>query len=176
MLSDTRVENARPAAVLVVLEGDNEPRNGPNVVLTERRDDLPSHPGQISFPGGRQEPEELLLETALREASEEIGLARTDVQILGQLSPLFVPPSNYLVYPFVAFSMEPLTLAPADGEVRSIIRAPLSALLDPANRRTEDRERYGKTVRIPLFDIAGSKVWGATAMMLAELIDLIETD
>ncbi len=172
MLNDRNPENARKAAVLVVLEGEQNPR----VVLTERRKDLASHPGQISFPGGRQEPNELLIETALREAAEEINLPGSDVEIVGELTPLFVPPSNYMVHPFVAYSRQLLDLHPADGEVNEIIRASLSRLLDPSARRTEQWQRYGRSVEIPLFDLGDYKVWGATAMMLSELIDLIQPD
>ncbi len=172
MLDKRDPENARQAAVLVVLEGEEDPR----VVLTERREDLASHPGQISFPGGRREPDEPLIDTALREAAEEINLAASDIEVVGQLTPLFVPPSNYMVHPFVAYSRTVLDLSPADGEVNAIIRASLTHLLDPSARRTERWERYGDSVDIPLFDLGDYKVWGATAMMLSELMDLIRAD
>ncbi|MBT8401658.1 MAG: CoA pyrophosphatase [Rhodothermia bacterium] len=172
MLDARDPREARQAAVLVVLEGEVSP----SIVLTERRKDLPSHPGQISFPGGRQESNELLIDTALREASEEINLPGTGVEIIGELTPLFVPPSNYMVHPFVAYSREVLDLRPADGEVSEIIRASLDRLLDPSTRRIEHWKRYGGKVEIPLFDLGDYKVWGATAMMLSELIDLIQPD
>lgn len=172
MLNDRDPENVRQAAVLVVLESEENPR----IVLTERRKDLASHPGQISFPGGRQEPNELLVDTALREAAEEIDLSGSDIEIVGELTPLFVPPSNYMVHPFVAYSRHVLDLRPADGEVAEIIRASLARLLDPSARRTEQWQRYGRSVDIPLFDLGDYKVWGATAMMLSELIDVIQPD
>jgi len=172
MLKGPTPVKPRQAAVLVLVE------DAPNakVVLTERRHDLASHPGQISFPGGRQEAEETLMTTALREAEEEISLQRSDVQVVGELTPLYVPPSNYLVHPFVAISSQALDLTPADGEVKSIIRAPLLHLLDPANRRVEVWKRRGDDVQIPLYDVFGHKVWGATAMILAEFIDLMRID
>ncbi len=170
LLAEKDDGSAREAAVLVILETSQDP----SVILTERRHDLESHPGQISFPGGRREPEETLLDAALREATEEVNLRPDTVNVLGELTPLYVPPSNYLVHPFVAVAEGALDLRPANSEVSLIIRASLEELLDARNIRTEERERYGTTVNIPYFEIGGHKVWGATAMMLAELVELLQ--
>lgn len=169
LLAERDDGSAREAAVLVLLENSADV----SIILTERRHDLDSHPGQISFPGGRREPQETLLDTALREAAEEVSLESHSVEILGELTPLHVPPSNYVVHPFVGFAGRKLDLAPADNEVSLIIRASLAGLMDPQNSRTEERERYGAIVNIPYFNVGGHKVWGATAMMLAELIELL---
>ncbi len=145
----------------------------PAIVLTERRSNLKHHPGQISFPGGRREPEEDLQDTALREASEEIGLSSNYVRILGALTPLYVPPSRYHVYPFVGVVSHAASLAPSDDEVSQIILADVDQLCDPATRSTEIRTLRGQSVDIPFFDLDGHKIWGATAMMIAELVEAL---
>ncbi len=169
LLAERGDGSAREAAVLVILENSADV----SIILTERRHDLDSHPGQISFPGGRREPHETLLDTAIREAAEEVNLKTGDVEIVGELTPLLVPPSNYLVHPFIGVAGQELELVPADEEVNLIIRASLAGLLDPRNSRTESRERYGQAVDIPYFSVGEHKVWGATAMMLAELMELL---
>ena len=171
-LSDVRGKPCREAAVLALLYPLEE--GVPAVILTERRDHLNKHAGQISFPGGRREPDESLLQTALRETHEEIGLPPETVDILGGLTPLYIPPSNFCVYPFVGVLPAPPILRLQDEEVAAILHAPLPLLLDPATRQREDRLLHGKTVIIPFFHVNGHKVWGATAMMLAELLALFE--
>jgi 8-oxo-dGTP pyrophosphatase MutT (NUDIX family) len=163
--------NARDAAVLVAI---TDPEH-PSLVLTERRPDLKHHPGQISFPGGRREPDEDLLATALRESEEEVGLTAADVTILGQLSSLYVPPSRYHVYPFVGIVYGSPGLAPASDEVSRIILADLDVLCDPRTRTTEVQRFGDRDVEIPFFDLGGDKIWGATAMMIAELVEALGT-
>ena len=162
-------DGTREAAVLVAVTGHSRPA----IVLTERRSNLKHHPGQISFPGGRREPEEDLQDTALREASEEIGLSSQYVQILGALTPLYIPPSRYHVYPFVGVVSHAASLAPSDDEVSQIILADVDQLCNPATRSTEVRTLRGQTVDIPFFDLDGHKIWGATAMMIAELVEAL---
>lgn len=171
---DLSVDNraCREAGVLVLLlthEAD------PSVVLTVRRDHLPDHAGQISFPGGQRENEESLSETALREAEEEIALPPASVHLLGKLTPLYIPPSNYCVHPFVGTSASAPDLHPTDAEVGEVVRAPLSHLLAPATRKTEMRRLRDVEVEIPFYDVAGHTVWGATAMMLAEFLAIVRT-
>ncbi len=146
----------------------------PTLLLTVRRDDLPHHPGQISFPGGQREPRETLREAALCEAREEVGLDPAAVEILGTLTPLYVPPSNFCVYPFVAAAPEAPSLRPQDAEVEAILRVPLPLLLDPTARRREPWTLRGQEVEVPFLYVDGHKVWGATAMMLAELLALFQ--
>ncbi len=162
-------EDAREAAVLVAITASDRP----SLILTERRGDLKHHPGQISFPGGRREPDEDLLTTALRESEEEVGLSATDVTILGRLSSLYVPPSHYQVYPFVGVIHGSHRLAPADDEVSRIILAELDILCDPRTRAAEVRRVGNRNVEIPFFDLGGDKIWGATAMMIAELVEAL---
>ncbi|MFN2173905.1 MAG: NUDIX hydrolase [Candidatus Promineifilaceae bacterium] len=144
-----------------------------HIVLTRRRDDLTSHAGQISFPGGRNEPMESLLETALRETEEEVGVPSVKLEVLGALSPIYIPPSDFEVHPYVAWfqnGKRPVFKA-SIGEVAEIIEAPLAALLDPASRAEETRDFGNFQVAVPFFTVQDHKVWGATAVMLSEFIE-----
>jgi 8-oxo-dGTP pyrophosphatase MutT (NUDIX family) len=144
-----------------------------HLVLTRRRDDLPAHAGQISFPGGRQEKSETLLQTALRETTEEIGVPAAAVALLGQLTPIYIPPSGFIVHPFVGWyttGQQP-TFYPAACEVAEIIEAPLRCLLDPITAAEEPWEFHGQEVIVPYFALNSHKVWGATAIMLSEFVE-----
>ena len=162
-------KDCREAGVLVLLFPNG---TTPQIVLTVRRDHLPDHAGQISFPGGQREGGEALRETALREAHEEVNLAPDRVEILGALTPLYIPPSNYCVHPFVGAASEPPPLRPTDAEVGAILRVPLPHLLAPSTCTWETWTLHGSEVDVPFFDVDGHKVWGATAMMLAEFLAL----
>ncbi|WP_022834669.1 NUDIX hydrolase [Salisaeta longa] len=167
-----RVEgkSCREAGVLALLFPDG---SRVHVVLTVRRDELPDHPGQIAFPGGQREAGESLRATALREAHEEVGLQRDRVQVLGALTPLYIPPSNFCVHPFVGVTAAPPALCPTDAEVAHILRVPLDHLLRPEARRREPWTLHGSTVDVPFFAVDDHTVWGATAMMLAELLAVV---
>lgn len=143
-----------------------------HLVLTRRRADLNSHAGQISFPGGRREGNETLQETALRETEEEVGVSPTAVSILGKLANIYIPPSDYEVHPFVGWhgSGNRPRFFPNDAEVAEIIEVPLRHLLNPATRKEEPWEFRGSQVTVPFYDVAGHKVWGATAIMLSEFL------
>ena len=172
-LADVRGKACREAGVLALLFPEADV---PTLVLTVRHGYLKEHAGQISFPGGRREEGEALRDTALREAHEEIGLAPELVDVLGALTPLYIPPSNFCVYPFVGAVPEPPTLRPTDAEVEAILRVPLPRLLDPQTRRRAPWRLRGREVVVPFFDLGGHRVWGATAMMLAELLALVTGD
>ncbi len=133
------------------------------------------HSGQVAFPGGRREEEDSSLEdTALREFREETG-ARTDgVTLLGSLSPVYIPPSRSLVTPFVGSTLELAPLDPDPREVDVLIETPLAELLQEDILKKGDRyvQVMGRTMEVPYFDVQGHMVWGATAMMIAELRDL----
>lgn len=131
------------------------------------------HSGQVGFPGGGREPEDTdLTATALREAYEEVGVEPERVRVLGQLSPLYVFASNYLVQPTVAWCGGRPRFKPDPYEVALLIEAPLDDLLDRANRREETWRLRGQSVQVPYFGVQEQVVWGATAMMLAELLAL----
>lgn len=163
-------KDCREAAVLALLHPSPA---GPSLVLTLRNADLPDHPGQISFPGGARDHEESLRETALREANEEVGVKADAVEILGELTPLFIPPSRYCVHPFVG-RVDPLpTLVPHEHEVSAVLHVPLVHLLEANTRVTEEWVLRGQPVTVPFYRYESHKVWGATAMMLAELVEVV---
>lgn len=166
--------SARLGGVLLLLFRTQEEMH---LLLTRRRDDLPSHAGQISFPGGRNEAPESLLDTALRETEEEVGVGSTGLQILGGLQPIYIPPSDYEVHPFVAWYGEhnPLQFRPEPQEVAEIIEAPLATLLDPAYQREEPWQFQNRQVMVPYFAVDNHKVWGATAIMLSEFVERLRT-
>lgn len=142
-------------------------------VLTRRRDDLNSHAGQMSFPGGQHEKQETLLRTALRETEEEIGVYPSALEVLGELASLYIPPSDFEVHPFVAWysNGEQPHFVPNPEEVAEIIEVPLHYLFDPAARGEEPWDFRGHRITVPYYDVAGYKVWGATAMMISELLE-----
>lgn len=168
-----QVENkdCRDGAVLALLFPlDDEPVT----VLTVRHANLDQHAGQVSFPGGRRDAGETLRETAIREAYEEIGLTEEALTMLGELTPLYIPPSNFCVYPFVAMVDHQPAYEPHDAEVEHILEVPLSYLRSPETRVEEEWDLRGEQVVVPYYDVAGYTVWGATAMILAELLTLID--
>jgi len=168
-LASVQNKRCREAGVLVPIF----PHEGhPVVILTVRHSHLKQHAGQVSFPGGRREPDENLVATALREAHEEISIEPETVEVLGPLTPLYIPPSNFCVYPYVGTIPTLPDLRLQDDEVEAVLRVPLAHLLDPGTRTIEPWSLRGKVVDVPFFAIEGHKVWGATAMMLAELIAL----
>jgi 8-oxo-dGTP pyrophosphatase MutT (NUDIX family) len=131
------------------------------------------HSGQVAFPGGGKEPGDAdLTATALREAYEETGIVPENVEILGTLSPLFVVASNYLVVPTVGWSDTRPDFRPDPYEVAQIVEAPLADLLNTAHLRREEWTLRGYQVDVPFFAVAGQRIWGATAMMLSELLAL----
>ncbi len=162
--------DCREAGVLVLL---HPKENGWHLVLTVRREELPDHGGQISFPGGQREGSETLDETALREAYEEVGLDPSTVTLLGPLTPLYIPPSNFCVHPFLGMVDHVPALTPTDREVDMVLRVPLRVLLDPATRTVEPWTLHGQRVDVPYYDVDGHTVWGATAMMLAEVLAVL---
>lgn len=168
--------DARESAVLVLLQeagGDLE------VTLIERTADRSAHSGQIAFPGGRRDPEDAsLLDTALREAAEEVALEAAAVSVVGALTALYIPVSRFHVYPFVAYAQAPLTLRPSPLEVARIIQTPLSLLFAPQNRIIAEIKPVltpKEPIEVPAYKLPddGTLVWGATAMILSELQTLL---
>jgi 8-oxo-dGTP pyrophosphatase MutT (NUDIX family) len=165
--------DCRPAAVLVLFYpcGDDI-----CLVLTRRTERLESHRGQISFPGGSMEPGEDAIATAKREAMEELGIEPDAVEVLGQLSRLYIPPSGFCVYPVVAWTPISPVFRPSEEEVAEVLEVPVRHLLLPATRCEEVWEMRGARVRVPFYAVGPHKVWGATAMMLCELLSLLSND
>ena len=141
--------------------------------LTRRTDTVENHRGQISLPGGAREGGESLRATALRETFEELRIPPDDLTILGSLTPLYVPPSGFLIHPFVAYTPTQPVFDPDPVEVAELIETPLSLLLDPATLVRTVWELHGTPVEVPFFDVYGHQVWGATAMVLSELVTLL---
>ena len=171
-------DHARQAAVLALFYPKNDQWH---IVLIERESNNPNdrHKGQIGFPGGRYEEEdEIMKNTALREAEEEVGVDASTVNIIGELSKLYIPVSNFLVHPFVGYTSLTPSFTPQIEEVKSILEVPFSMFTDPINRqRTNMKLAQNITLQdVPFFSINGKVVWGATAMMLSELLEVIETD
>lgn len=138
-----------------------------HVLFTERSDEVDFHKGQVCFPGGRQEPSDSsLLETALREAEEEISLKAEDVQILGEFDDNLTFTSNYVISPFVAFIPYPYPLKADGREVREIFSVPLSFLMDEDNSKRDSCT----------YEYGGHIIWGATARILTQLIDLLKSE
>jgi 8-oxo-dGTP pyrophosphatase MutT (NUDIX family) len=161
----------RPAAGLLLLFPI---ASEAHIVLTVRSSQLPSHAGQVSLPGGAVEAGESIEEAALREAQEEIGLAPGEVRILGRLTPLHIPVSGFLLHPVVGAAEALPPLHPADAEVERILLLPLAHLLDPTRIRREQRTRDGLFLDIPYLEVEGAQLWGATAMVCAELLSLLQ--
>jgi 8-oxo-dGTP pyrophosphatase MutT (NUDIX family) len=163
-------DSSRKAGVLVLLYV----RDGClRVLLTRRTERVLHHRGQISLPGGEQHPGESIEATALRETAEELGPDLGAVRVLGRLTPLFIPPSNYCIYPTVAFVPGPLVFHLQPEEVDEVIEVPVEHLADPANVRRETWTVGGREAEVPFYAFEGHKIWGATAMVLAELLALI---
>ncbi|MGZ5453063.1 MAG: NUDIX hydrolase [Candidatus Aminicenantales bacterium] len=162
-------DSCRKAGVLVLLSIKD---GRLSVLLTRRTERVLHHRGQISFPGGEQHSGESLEATALRETIEEMGLDLTAVRVLGRLTPLFIPPSNYCIYPTVAFIPSPLVFHVQPEEVEEVIEVPVDHLADPANVRRETWHYGGRDIEVPFYAFEAHKIWGATAMVLAELLAL----
>ncbi len=163
-------EGLRDAAALALIY----PRDGaPHLLLTVRAADLPHHGGQISLPGGEVEPGESFEDAALREAQEEVGVDRASVRLLGRLSAMHIPVSGYALHTVVGIASSAGTWAPHAREVARVLEAPLDTLLDPARCAVETRRYEGRDYDVPFYEVEGEKVWGATAMVLAELLALL---
>jgi 8-oxo-dGTP pyrophosphatase MutT (NUDIX family) len=168
-VAEARERGCREAAALALLY----PQDGAaHTVLTLRRADLPDHAGQVSLPGGRCQPGEASLDCAIREAFEELAVPPDRLELLGALTPVYIAPSGHCVQPFLASLAERPVFRPAIGEVADVIEVPLTLLADPATRGQELWELGGQPRLVPFFALGPHKVWGATAMVLAELATL----
>jgi len=162
-------EGGRESAVLILF--GPSPEGGEDVVLTERSHSMRSHAGQVSFPGGAIDPVDTgPVSAALREAQEEVGLDPAGVQVVAELPALYLPPSNFVVTPVLAWWAQPSPISVVDHlEVARVLRAPLSELTDPARRFTVS---HPSGFVGPAFDVDGLLVWGFTAGLLSKVIEL----
>ncbi|MGH2968359.1 MAG: NUDIX hydrolase [Solirubrobacteraceae bacterium] len=160
------VHGRTDSAVLAPLFQDAA--GGLHAVFTRRRHDLSRHAGEISFPGGRQDPGETLVETALREAHEEVGLPPAAVDVLGALEPTPTFVTNYAIYPFVGLIEPGFAWVAADAEVAEVLELPLEALRAAYGERRLVRK--GIPFRTPTYEVDGHLIWGATARILQDLL------
>ena len=164
--------DAREAAGLLLLYPGER---GASIPLTVRASGLRRHAGQVSLPGGATDPGETLVEAALREAREEIGVDPARVRVLGELTPVYVLVSGFTLHPIVGITDERPTFAPAAHEVEEIIEVSVADVQDASSIRQGTRTREGLAIEYPYFDLMGHQVWGATAMILGEFICLLQT-
>lgn len=162
-------DDADPSSVLVLLFPNSDKKW--ELVLTLRSSEI-NHGGQISFPGGRAESGENVRQTALREAREEIGIVAEEVTVLGQLSELYVSHSNNRVVPVVGFQERRPEFNINPAEVEEVFAVELDSLLHKKNLTVEDWDLSSHTYRVPYWDVHQVPLWGATAMMLNELLVL----
>jgi 8-oxo-dGTP pyrophosphatase MutT (NUDIX family) len=162
---------ARAAALVPLHEAGGEV----HVLLTKRPRHMRRHAGQLSVPGGRIDPGEEPLDAALREAEEEIGLARADVDVLGRLSETLVLQTAFRLTPWVASVPYPYPYVAAPAEVDEILHVPLSALERPGVHRVEPREVYGMNLDVHYFTLGEDVLWGATARIVWELLGVWRT-
>lgn len=157
----------RTAAVLVLMTPH---ASDAALVLTRRGGHLREHGGEIAFPGGRLESNETAPEGALREAREELGIDTTAVEVIGQLHPVYVPRSNHLVTPVMAWCSMLPAYTPNPSEVAEVFLAPLSLLIPTHALAYDEHEIRGEHVIVPYFMVNQHRVWGATALMICDLV------
>jgi 8-oxo-dGTP pyrophosphatase MutT (NUDIX family) len=164
--------DARVAAVLILLFPVNQ---SVHTIFMQRPEYKGVHGGQISFPGGKQEPEdENTIQTALREANEETGVDPTKVEVIGTLTPLFIPVSNMIVTPVIGWTDEKPVFKYRPEEVVFLIDADLMRLIDPSIVQTKPFEIRGELVEVKYFNYDDNTIWGATAMILQELLAIFK--
>ena len=137
-------------------------------VLTRRTEMVATHKGQISLPGGAQEPGETIQQTALREACEELRICLDTVDVLGWLTPLYIPPSDFEIHPTVAYITPRPVFEPDPVEVAEVLEMSLPMLLDDRFKVKERWEWRGQEIDVPFYRLGGHVVWGATAIVLSE--------
>lgn len=165
--------HARKAAVLILIYPG---LSGSRIPFIKRQVYVGAHSGQVSLPGGKWEETDIDLETtALRETEEELGVEANRINIMGELTQLYIPPSNILVKPFVAFIENEPVFKPDPREVARLISCDFSSLLDYKIRKEKLLElKGGSKINAPYFAICNEMVWGATAMILSELLSVWE--
>ncbi|MEO7976620.1 CoA pyrophosphatase [Flavobacterium sp.] len=171
---DVTEKNPRIAAVMMLFYPK---QSNTHLILIVRNAYKGVHSSQIAFPGGKYETFDAdLKETALRETKEEIGIAPEKIDIIKDFTPMYIPPSNFLVHPFLGISQEELLFYPDSREVAAIIELPLSVFLDDEIIvDTMLTTSYADNITVPAFKIEKHLVWGATAMILSELREVLKS-
>ena len=167
--ADTTAKRAAVLAPFFKREGDY------HLLFTLRTSNLPTHKGDVSFPGGRADKKDAsLLHTALRESEEELGLRPSDVQLIGPLDDLRTMASNYVVTPYVGEIPYPYDFQPNAWEVAEIFSVPFTFLADCGNLNTETWLYNGETIPIRTYRYQGYKIWGATQRMIENMLDILK--
>lgn len=168
-----RTDFKRSAVLIVFYENNGDL----TIPLIERNIYDGTHSGQISFPGGKMEKDDIdLRQTALRETKEEIGLEQMNNSIITQLTDIYIPPSNFMVSPYVAIHKSKPIFIPEPSEVEDIIHFPLTSLLDDTiiEQKTIFLKNYNAHIKVPAYIFQEKVIWGATAIILAELKSMIK--
>lgn len=166
---DVYPDDCRQAAGLLLVY----PLEGRARIVLTQRTDLPDHAGQVSLPGGEVESDETVIDAALREAHEEVGVEPRVVCVLGRLTPIHIPVSNFVLHPIVGMAHERPTMRAADNEVARILEPPIADLADPARQAVRLGNYLEPPPLIPYFSVGDLEVWGATAMVLAEFLAVL---
>jgi 8-oxo-dGTP pyrophosphatase MutT (NUDIX family) len=163
-----QIDGYVPSAVVVpVLRGADEDR----LLFTRRTEKVGHHKGQISFPGGRQDPGETITETALRETHEEVGVLPEHVRLVGRLDDTWTP-SKYVISPFVGVIDYPYDFAISDDEIDELIVLPVRRLLCPSLYEETEMHHEGRSALVPFFHVDDTIIWGATARILRQFLRL----
>lgn len=166
------LKDVRIAAVTILLTSSFE--NVPSVLLIERSVYDGVHSGQIALPGGKTEEGEKLADTALRELEEETGIASDMPVLLGRLSPLFIPPSRFIVYPFIAALEQLPEIRPQEREVQRVFSMPVMSFNPESAKQGTFETSGGLIIHAPYYEMdEGKRLWGATSMILSELYALV---
>jgi 8-oxo-dGTP pyrophosphatase MutT (NUDIX family) len=167
---EDHAEGILTAAVLVPFVED---AGGWSLIFTRRAQELSMHSGEISFPGGRVDPHESPRDAALREAQEELGIDAEKVEILGRLPGTFTLVSNYMIEPWVGI-LPSDDFTPNPGEIAEVIAVPLETLTAPGTQREQRFIRAGVMSTNPAYDVGPNTIWGATARILTNLLELLD--
>jgi 8-oxo-dGTP pyrophosphatase MutT (NUDIX family) len=162
----------KTSCVAVILFPDDE---ATRLLLMERQDSSTAHGGQISFPGGKREMDDAtLLDTAMREMYEEVGVSPSQVHQIGKLSDLYIPVSNFLVHPFAGYCSSRPVFKPSSREVKNIITPDISVFLLNELPAERFESRSAGWIEAPYFPYENYRIWGATAMIISELVYLLK--
>ena len=166
-------KSAKPAAVLALFYPSEAGET--LLVLILRKSYKGVHSAQVGFPGGKPEPQDgSMQETALRETWEEIGVSVDKISVVRELTSVYIPPSNFLVFPFLGIAHEPLTFTLQASEVDAVLEVPLMDFMnDSAEVKSKVSDAKGVVYDVPAFMLEGYSVWGATAMMLIEIKSML---
>ena len=170
---DLTTKTPRIAAVMMLFYPKN---NQTHLVLIVRNAYNGVHSSQIAFPGGKYEISDVNFEeTALRETEEEVGVSSEKVEIIKHFTPMYIPPSNFLVHPFLGVSLADIYFNPSEAEVAGMVELPLEIFLDDSNVvNVQMSTSYATDIEVPAFKFGEYIIWGATAMMMSELKEVIK--